>query len=43
MAKKKETKETMEETPMVVETPVVETPKKKTKSHPEDGWKIKNK
>ena len=50
MAKKQETKKETEvvndfvevEAPKVVETPVVEAPKKKTKSHPEDGWEIKN-
>ena len=42
MAKKKETKEIMEETPVAVETPVVETPKTKKSSHTGDGWEIKN-
>jgi len=46
MAKKKETKIEVEETPQVVETPVVETPKPKkveTKSkNPEDNWEIKD-
>ena len=46
MAKKKETKIEVEETPQVVETPVVETPKPKKiqvkSNNPEDGWEIKN-
>ena len=45
MAKKK-TKVEVEETPRVVETPIVETPKPKkveTKStNPEDNWEIKD-
>ena len=39
MAKKK-TKVEVEETPQIVETPVVETTNKKP--HPEDGWEIKD-
>jgi len=42
MAKKKETKKEVVEQPQVMEQPKVVEPKKIKKSHPEDGWEIKD-
>ena len=42
MAKKQETKIEVEETPQVVETPVVETPKARERKKPTNEWEIKD-